>query len=473
MWLVAEEAEQPLIERQWLAHSERPLALEMLSASALAQSEKCPCDVVVFPAHMLGELIARNWLVELPASLQPIGGGTPRSADAIATGRPGAGGGQASSSGSSLAGGASDEAATVPPPAAAWIDQSRYGRRLWGVSLGVTTPVLMANFALPGALTEVSPTGEADSASPSATAFWQSMIDALARQSQSSPSERADAAGNSAASDTPSNSAGTASTQAKLQNGPQPDAQAVCDRFLMIVTSTYDGEARFGTLIDPETLEPRIDQAPFVAAANILLQLHRGNSSPQAMLGSPAEAWQALSSNLPNVSIGLPPAASAEVDKVTNIEASLPPLAPVRSGTRIPRGWNSGQGLVASLTDECRQTGLAVDFVRWLAGDANRGLLGKRVSGITADGTYAPGSSAWRAQRLAQRLAGQPRLPDQPRLPGSLDYRQTLGEQLVKMLRGEQSPEAALRAAGESWKQITATRDKAALRRSYEESLGL
>ncbi|MGN6546301.1 MAG: hypothetical protein ACTHK7_14705 [Aureliella sp.] len=440
-----------LIERQWQASSERPLKLVTFNGRGLLDYDKCECDVVVFPAHLMGELLERQWLVELPGSLTPVGLSAAGSSNRESTSgkSPGttAPNEIAGESAASSAAARGDEHGPALQPAT-WIDQARYGRKLWGLSLGVTAPVVMANFELPlyGA------DNQAEQNAPDPAAYWQAVIESLTAKT-----------------------AGKKRKQAPLAD---PGLGAVCDRFLVLLASLSERDARFGLLFDPETLKARLAEQEFVEAAKVMLQLHQLNAAAEAMAGSYDAAWQALGRDEPCVSIGVPPLPTPEVDKVTSLTIGLPPPTHRRGAGRSllsdrTVGWNSGHGLVASLTAQCRQTSLAAEFMRWLTGESNRNALARSIDGISASTLYAPGSSAWQAQHLEQRIAQQSRLPIEPRLPGSVEYRDELGTQLVSMLNGELEPEAAMKAAAAAWDAITAKRNEAELRASYEASLGL
>lgn len=435
VWFVGEEEGQTLLQRQWQATYDRPLELRMLTKEQLAKETRCDCDVLVFPALMLGELISRDWLAALPSALQPPNL-VQLSSDTPSTG--------ASSNTSS-------RDLPIEPQPAAWLEQARYGKQAWGLSLSVATPVVMANFDLPE-LPTVRANQEVTSAA--SQAYWQSLIDSLA-----AAQGKASAAGRSTTDD---------KTLADV-----PDADALCDRFLVISTSISNREPRFGMLFDPENLQPRLSDESFAIAAGILRQLQQAGASFASLVGDNAVAWNALSGEQPDVTIGFPPPASAEVDKLTTIQVSQPPTTPARAGARTTAGWNSGRGLLVSISSQCRQTGPSIDFARWIASENSRNSFSKRLHGFASESAYAPGSSAWNAQRLVQRLGQQARLPSEPRFPASLQYRRALGEQLVKLLRGEQTEQEALDAAADRWRLITAELDQTQHRRAYEQSLGL
>lgn len=419
VWFVADPADKPVIERQWQATYERSIEVTITSAEELLKQTKPACDTLVYPACMLGDLVARDWLIELPAKLQAPS----RTADS-----------------------AEGEPMPLPP---GWIEQARFNRKLWGLSLSVLPPVVMANFDLPKAR-EVPPNESA--AVEEAIAYWQSVIETLktarAAKDQASP-------------------------QSSDANSVQVDALAVCDRYLTILFSVSDDENNIGNLFQPDTLKPRVTEANFVRAAKILQDLNAAGASAESLLGSHSSAWNALTSSSLTVTIGFPPAPSTSADKVNSISISPPPANPVKSGARVAAGWNSGRGLMVSISKQCRQTSTANDFARWIASDESRQGFAKRIIGISSELAYAPGSSAWQAQRMVQRLGQQTRLPSEPRLPQSLAYRQALGEQIASVVLGQKTIEAGLAEVAKTWQTITDGCDPKVQIPAYVQSLGL
>lgn len=497
VWFVAGSDSRQVIERQWQASSERPLELRILQEQELIAASRCECDVIVFPAHLIGELSSRRWLVELPAGLS----NSKASSNASNSSASPSSDERRSSGGSDIDDGAEGRdpsgidqvAGDEKLQPVAWIDQTRYGRTIWGKSVNATIPVVLTSFPL----TEPN---EPSPQSADARSFWKRLITTLATGTETSNASSATAR---------PLSLDTAETNARSHDVPisvNNDPLALCDRYLVVLTSLVERETRIGLLFDPESMASRLNDEVFTEAAEIMLQIHRANHAPAALLGDAQNAWQAVAGTGLNVTIGLPPASSIEVDSVTSIYATVPPAAERRAGVRAVEGWNSGHGLVAALTSQCRQTGQASEFVRWTTSDATRTVLGKRVDGVTSEASYAPGSSAWQAQRLAQRLAQQPRLPLEPRLPGSSQYRQALGKELVRLLLGEQSAQQCMESASQAWDAITTAKaaelmaqrssegklptapqpksrtresthstaaDRGPLHKSYEQSLGL
>lgn len=413
VWFVADPSDKPVIERQWEATYDRPVEVTIFTAEEMLKQTKPACDVLVYPAWMLGDVVTRGWLTELPSKLQNQEPET--------------------------------EGFSAP---ASWIEQSRFNRKLWGLSLSVLPTMVMANFELPKAR-EVGPNESATV--DEAIAYWQSLAEALktaraAATTDVSPAEREPVA---------------------------VDAQAVCDRYLTILFSVSNSDNTIGALFHPEDLRPRVGNANFALSAKIMHDLHASGASDQALLGSHSAAWNALTAASPDVTIALPPAPSEEADKINSINVSQPPANPARSGSRISAGWNSGRGLLVSISKQCRQSSTSIDFASWLASDASRQVFSRRIVGINAETSYAPGSSAWQAQRIVQRLGQQTRLPSEPRLPHSLAYRQALGEQIASVIQGQKTIEAALADIDKAWQEITAQSDRTIQVPAYVQSLGL
>ncbi|MCC6508282.1 MAG: hypothetical protein IT423_04195 [Pirellulaceae bacterium] len=452
VWFVGEQADKPVLERQWQATFDRPVNIRIFSTDQLLSESKVNSDVLVYPAHLIGDLLQRGWLVELPLALRPSLSGA-------------------------VDGGVDDPSQEnlgqepVEPQPATWSDQTRYDRKPWGLSLSASVPVILANFELPEPLRKPqtanqespAPSSDRNVDSPESTQadeqvteqesvdYWQSLVVALEAQVAAAPPLE--------------ESAATASAEM--------DAQAVCDRFLTIAVSISGARNRIGMLFDPSQMTPRLKDENFVKAAQLLQSLFAAGGDRACLLGSHEAAWAALTGSRPGLTIGSPPRPSTDVDKVNSISVRQPPNNPTRPGVRVTTGWNSGRGLVVSISSECRQTRASIDFARWLASDASRQGFAKRVTGMSAESAYAPGSSAAQIQRLVQRLSAQARLPAEPRLPASWRYRQALGEQLIKFLNGQQSLDETLQSTTSAWEVITDSMDRKQLKTSYPQGLGL
>lgn len=69
VWLVGEITQPETLIRQWNAVSDQPVEFRPLHANELLDAEKCPADLLLYPARLLGELVRRQWIVKLPNAL--------------------------------------------------------------------------------------------------------------------------------------------------------------------------------------------------------------------------------------------------------------------------------------------------------------------------------------------------------------------------------------------------------------------
>ncbi len=69
VWVVAQVSDVELLQRQWLANSEQPLQIRLLTQSELLQVSSCDCDVLLYPSGLIGELLERQWIVKLPPAV--------------------------------------------------------------------------------------------------------------------------------------------------------------------------------------------------------------------------------------------------------------------------------------------------------------------------------------------------------------------------------------------------------------------
>ncbi|MCA9132911.1 MAG: hypothetical protein KDA45_07140, partial [Planctomycetales bacterium] len=121
LWIVAPSLDTPLLLRQWQADSEQPLAPRAMTEEQLLAESRCNCDVLIYPARLIGELKQRGWLANLPAAVS-----APKELEE------------------------SEESTAAPP--AAWQQQATYAGKAFGVSLGCAVPTFVASAALGDAL---------------------------------------------------------------------------------------------------------------------------------------------------------------------------------------------------------------------------------------------------------------------------------------------------------------------------------
>ena len=117
VWIAAPVADAELLQRQWLAKSEQSLDLRSLTVPELLAEATCECDVLVYPASLIGELVQRDWIVKQPSGVQ-------KSSEQ------------------------ETEEEVELNSRATWTAQSTYAGEAMGLSLGCAVPVFVASPSL-------------------------------------------------------------------------------------------------------------------------------------------------------------------------------------------------------------------------------------------------------------------------------------------------------------------------------------
>ncbi len=115
VWIAADVTDVSRIERQWLAGSDQPIDIRILTTEELLENATCACDILLFPSRLLGELVHRKWVVRLPEAVLEV--------DTALEG----------------------EIAVSPPAALA---QAQYGGVEYALPLGCSLPVVIASDSL-------------------------------------------------------------------------------------------------------------------------------------------------------------------------------------------------------------------------------------------------------------------------------------------------------------------------------------
>lgn len=416
VWIVAPLAEPDLLQRQWMANSEQPLELRSLTVSELLQEPKCQCDVLLYPANLMGELIERSWIVKLPSGV-------------LQESEPG-----------------SEDAGLSATPAT-WHAQSAYGGEMKGLSLGCAVPVFVASTAL----TDNNSVGS-----------WESLLAQLQVEANESPQFSFDAA--------------DVSPEALVDRFFAIVA-SLSDRdpgYGML----FDLQSMQARLTDPEYRRAAAIMAALASQPEGLASILGSHSSawtwaashetPALAIAAPA-LLDKLAAAITTGNIVSIQANSVEPDNTNSTKLRSEPAA---ERPRIA-WWSTGAGLVASLSSQCRQTNQANACLRWLVNPAMRGVLATLLPGVEAAAPTAGGDAlSWIAEQgLAQSVTVKG-LSLEPRLPSTHLYRQTLADELQQFLSGKKNAEQALQAAAQRWDEITKDIGQRQ-RRNYEQSLNL
>lgn len=243
------------------------------------------------------------------------------------------------------------------------------------------------------------------------------------------------------------------------------DPSALVDRFLAIVATFAQNESKYGYLFDMQTMQSRLKEPEFVSAAEILKKLSLQEGGAVATLGSHDAAWSWVTqSGDKAVAIASPTGLSAEAMQMTGGG-----LLEVEGD----QGWNTGGGLVAALSTECKQSSRSATMLRWLGERKSRDAIAPVVVG--ADSVSPLGGAnalSWIARQRAQMLQGNSALAREPSLPYAEMYRAALAKGLLKFIRSNEDAPQVMSAVHDAWSEI-AGQAGAEHRMDYEKSLGL
>ncbi len=424
LWVVGLVDQPSLIQRQWRSGSEQAIDIRSLTVEEFLEQPRCQCDVAIFPSRLMGELISRDWIVKLPGAAQ-----VKKTASEL------------------------DSRVT---PSGAWQSQAQYGGQVFAIPLGCSIPVFIASDPLVGALAE----------QPS----WNEVLAALAID-ESAPDP-----------------------ESITLDSSQIDPAALVDRFLAIAATFSQDNSKYGLLFEMQSMQSLLSEDPFVRAAEILASMGRQTGGELAVLGTHSQAWTWAADNpRPALAIASPALINQQAAKLTTggfitpemslldqpaadqaePVSSAGELASGSSGAHAILGWNTGGGLVAALSGDCRQTSRAVLLLQWLSMPQTRDVLSPLVVGIEPSSPRGDMEALpVLARRHLSEALSSDSLPAEPRLPASPAYRAALAEELVELLSGKKTAKQAMADAAQSWSEITAAAG-ATQRGEYEKSLGL
>lgn len=407
-------ADEQIWMRHWLAGSEQQIEFRSLKAEELLLLPQSDCDVILYPARMIGDLTERGWIVKLPDSVDL--------ADGLET----------------------SDSQTAPAPLA-WRQQTTYAGQTMGIALGCSLSVFIASNEFPAA---------------DNMRDWSILLKALQLAENDSP---------------------------KFSIAQQQvDREALVDRFLAIAATLSNRDPSYGLLFDLQSMRSRLPDENFVRCARILAALASQPDGLAAVVGDHSVTWNWIANN-PRAALAVATPALLDTQantvasgQIVRVGTSTPTLADNSSAdaeviVERPRviAWNSGAGLVASLSSQCRQSNQAVSLLRWLSQPSTRSVLTKFTVGIESPTPIASAESlAWKARQSLSEVVTSAGVVQEPRLPLANAYRQALADALLDFLTGKTNAGQAMRSADQSWQAIT---DKAgqSQRSNYEKSLGL
>ncbi len=406
VWIAAPIGDQQIWLRQWVAHSEQPLELRSLTIDELLQRPQCDCDVLLYPAQLIGELVERDWIVKAPDK-----------SSAVST--------EASSEDS-----LENKSASLPM---AWRQQAQYAGQSLAVPMGCVLPVFIASESFP---------------SNNQPLTWDNVRQALDLQEDAPPAFDFDS--------------------------KQVDRAALVARFLSIAATLSNRDPSYGLLFDLQTMQSRLGEENFQRAARLLAGLAAQPMGLDSVIGSHSTAWNWSAGNAqPTLAIAAPALIDSAAIEITT--GQIVQFQATTSSSQRPTvvAWNSGAGLMASLSSQCRQSNQATAVLRWLAEPGTRTILSKFAAGIESPTTAAGSDSlAWEARQTLSEVVSGTGVAQEPRLPGAIEYRDALADELIEFLAGRKTAKQALQATHARWQKVT-EKVGPAQRQYYEKSLGL
>ncbi len=303
-----------------------------------------------------------------------------------------------------------------------WMDQVSYDGEKWGVPMGTSTYVTIVNAAFTTALENPRD--------------WTDALAALG-----------------------------ASSQPKIHFPEDIRRDLLVDRFLAIVGALATRPSEYGILFELQRMAPRLTESDCLQAARILAVLQSQTTEIDVACAPNDVVWKwAHGQQKPALAVIAPGLLGGDVAAPNSCRAIRLPASAI--------GWNSGAGLVASLSANCRQTGRAALLVDWLGKSETRKNLAPIVAGIQASATSGGrDSSLSQSLNLAAEMTSS-KYSSELRLARTEEYRQTLADALVKILNGSDA-KAALEETAKRWNEITTARGRDTQRADYERSLGL
>ncbi|MEL6106715.1 MAG: hypothetical protein AAFU85_11780 [Planctomycetota bacterium] len=213
---------------------------------------------------------------------------------------------------------------------------------------------------------------------------------------------------------------------------------------------------RRGWLFDRKSLKPELTEEDYVA---VLAQFaDTAKVSKSADLDPPA-IWSAVRGGELRGGIGfeVTPIENPTAEETDNAETFELTVSDCPLECEIERLYFDFAAPLAAVSQGCRQTDAAKQFLGWLAGGETAAGIRNAMS-LGSNTRQAPGADSsqpspymkWLSQRLEARRVVPPLA-----LPNAHRYYRALDKRVRQCLAGERDPADALRAAHDDWESIT------------------
>lgn len=241
------------------------------------------------------------------------------------------------------------------------------------------------------------------------------------------------------------------------------DREALVDRFLAIAFGLSPVNSKYGVLFEVRSMKSRIAKEEFRLAAELLKKLTSQRDGLLSVVGSHSQALRWVH-DCPTECYAF--VSASELD-LQSQSADRPKW--IQWDQTKP--WNSGAGMVVSITSQCRQTAQSIRFLEWVSQPRTLSSLESHLPGVVSQS----GVGGRLVDRVNQRNASifsDYNLSCEPRLPGVQRYRSALAEELLAILDGRKTVDEGLQAAASAWDAITGP-GLPGLQNEYEKSLGM
>ncbi len=400
VFLVGEKSVGEALVRRWQGTSQQLLEVVSIDEKGLLQEKEIRADVIIFPSRCLGEMVERKWISPLPSKL--VEGRTSASANPD----------------------------LIWPEV--WRKQVSYGKKLWGVPLGVCIPMVLCHSKLGGG-----------------QSVWKldSLLanDAIPQEKKNASSESPDAI----------------------------DTDALIDRYTLMLATELNVSPNMGLYFQLSNLKPRLTEPAFLRVAEKMAKA--ASSSKADWLGSHGLAWRGVREGSSPWGIGLPDRRNPG----NTIEAS----EPLQVGRFFNEGLaggvsniDGGSGLVASLSRSSRQSTAASYLLEWLDQSEQREMLSRETPWADArlgDGISATSPDQGNYDRARRAVLLQGELLSELRLRGGRAYRDRLGAALARIVMEGKEIEQRLTECRQEWEKITEELGREAQQKSLERTLQL
>jgi hypothetical protein len=405
---------QSEIELRWQAFSDQGLKIQTMNRQEFATQAPTTADLLIYPANLMGTLVARDWIAPVPKQVKDRIGGW----------------------------GISTETTTW---STRWRTLSTYGGKPMAVPLGAPSWVAITRSL------DISPLRKLherilnnELTKENSQELWDEFLIKAESVHQGTQAER------------------EADLQRRIGELTPEAKRYLVHRYLWMISST---ESRYRGLFDMHKLVSRCNQPEFARAA---IQLRRlGVLQPSAIFASPTDAWQSVAEGSALFGLGWPR---------TDNEQSLSEETVREKWELVPLVWNDGSGLMASIGGRTRQSANATEFLIWLAAEDQRIAIQTKTPTVELleieDDRNRVREDYRDYQTLQRSDPTSPSMELTPRFFESDRFLELLEDTLIDVFRAPENAQERLERCRRDWDALVEQIGREKLRSSLEAASG-